>query len=49
MHRCQKCDKQAKYFFSPDLDIRGLGACEEHKEEVQMEYFIMMSDLWNKR
>lgn len=37
--KCYICKKDAVYRYSPDLDLRGLGACEEHKDEVMIEYY----------
>lgn len=42
-HRaCNVCDKQATGCYSPDLDIKGLCFCAEHKDEVQLVYVMLM-------
>ena len=40
---CEICGKKAVYRFSPDLDVRGLGACRKHKEDMQLAYIILLS------
>jgi len=39
---CVICGGEAVYSFSPDLDVRGLGACESHRTEVQRAYEILV-------
>ena len=34
------CKKEAVRVFSPDLDIEGIGACDEHLAEVRMQLLI---------
>lgn len=38
---CVKCGKPAIKYLSPDLDIKGIWACEEHKELVHMAYIAL--------
>lgn len=40
--KCLICGKKAVHRFSPDLDIEGLGSCNEHVEDVQMAYMMLM-------
>jgi hypothetical protein len=39
---CEICGKKAVFFFSPDLDIQGLGACKKHKKVIQVAYLVLM-------
>jgi hypothetical protein len=41
---CEICGKKAKWIFSPDLDIRGLGACKKHLEDMRLAYYLLVSD-----
>lgn len=41
--KCEICNKKAIYRLSPDMDIKGLGACMKHKEDVYIGYTILMS------
>ena len=38
---CIICKKKAKWSFSPDLDIEGLGACSKHKIDVGDAYMML--------
>jgi len=40
--KCVICQREAVYSFSPDLDVRGLGSCENHRTEVQRAYEILV-------
>ena len=40
---CEICGIEAMYFSTPDLDIQGLGACEEHRELMREACLILMS------
>ena len=40
--RCVICGTEAVTSFSPDLDIRGLGACEIHRTDVRTAYEILV-------
>jgi hypothetical protein len=40
---CVICNKYAKFRFSPDLDISGLGACNKHLEDVRIIYSLLLS------
>ncbi len=39
---CAICDKPATQRWSPDLDIHGMGSCEDHREEVRIVYFMLI-------
>lgn len=39
---CLKCGKPAKFRYTVDLDIRGIGMCEEHKDEISEDLLIAM-------
>ena len=39
---CEICGKKALFVFSPDMDIRGLGACKKHKQDMQLAYIILL-------
>jgi hypothetical protein len=39
---CSKCGMPATGRFSPDMDIKGLCFCDEHKREVQIAYSTLM-------
>jgi hypothetical protein len=45
---CRVCDKQAVGCFRPDLDIKGLCFCEEHKDEVMIEYMTIIREAIKK-
>jgi len=45
---CRVCDKKAVGCFSPDLDIKGLCFCEEHKDEVMIEYMTIIREAIKK-
>jgi len=42
--KCEICNGEAVYRFSPDVDIEGLGACDKDKESVQMAYIILLNE-----
>jgi len=31
---CIKCNKTAQHHYSPDIDVKGIGMCNECKDEV---------------
>ena len=39
---CHICDKKATGCYRPDLDIKGLCFCDEHKEQVQTAYLLII-------
>jgi hypothetical protein len=47
---CVKCGTKATKRYSPDLDIKGIGMCDEHAEEIQMDLLIAQFDKkgWDK-
>lgn len=54
--QCAKCSKPVVHRWSPDLDLNWIGACEEHKELVEMAYIALCTSgyrmykqvLWKK-
>lgn len=42
-HGCIICNRRAKWRFSPDLDIWGIGSCEKHLEVVRVAYTLLIS------
>lgn len=45
--KCIKCNKKAEFRYSPDLDIKGIGMCEEHKKEIQTDILISNFEGWD--
>ena len=45
---CIKCGKPATKRYSPDLDIKGIGMCDEHKEEIRMDILVASFEGWDK-
>ena len=43
---CVKCGKRATKRYSPDLDLNGIGMCDEHEEEVRKDLMIAMFTDW---
>ena len=41
---CIKCGKPADKVYKPDLDLTGIGMCNEHEEEVTMDIMISLMD-----
>lgn len=44
--KCIKCGAEALNRWSPDLDIKGIGFCDEHQEEVMDD--ILVASLGNE-
>jgi hypothetical protein len=42
--KCVKCGAIATKRVSPDLDITGIGMCDEHEEEVKLDLLITQFD-----
>lgn len=42
------CKKKAVVRYSPDLDIRGVGACKEHKVHVHYALLMKLDKTSNK-
>ena len=42
--KCTVCESDAITRFSPDLDIRGLGACEEHVNTLRWAMYLLMNE-----
>ena len=47
---CVKCGAVATKKYSPDLDIKGIGMCAEHTDEVMMDLMVAQFDKkgWEK-
>ena len=43
MNQCIICKKKAKFRFSPDMDIQGIGTCKKHQSDVQIAYGILLT------
>ena len=43
---CIKCGKTATKRYSPDLDLNGIGMCDEHEEEIRKDLMIAMFTDW---
>ena len=41
---CIKCGKPATKVYSPDLDVKGIGMCNEHSQEIYLDLMICMMD-----
>jgi hypothetical protein len=48
MQVCIKCGKTATKVYSPDLDVKGIGMCDEHEEEVKFDLLIANFQGWDK-
>jgi hypothetical protein len=48
MQVCIKCGKTATKVYSPDLDVKGIGMCDEHEEEVKVDLLIANFQGWDK-
>ena len=44
---CVKCGAPATKRYSPDLDIKGIGMCAEHTDEIMMDLMIAQFDKKN--
>jgi hypothetical protein len=44
---CIKCGKKATKRYSPDLDIKGIGMCDEHAEEIQCDIVVAQLEGWD--
>ncbi len=41
---CIKCGALATKRYSPDLDVKGIGMCDEHEEEVMLDLLVTQFD-----
>jgi len=41
---CIKCGAPANKRYSPDLDVKGIGMCDEHEEEIKLDLLITQMD-----
>ena len=48
--KCIKCNATASKKYSSDLDIKGIGMCDEHEEEIKLDLLITQFDPkgWDK-
>jgi hypothetical protein len=48
--KCIKCGALATKRYSPDLDIKGIGMCDKHEEEIRLDLLITQFDKkgWQK-
>ena len=48
--KCIKCGKEATKVYKPDLDVTGIGMCDEHLEEIQLDLLVAQFDKkgWEK-
>lgn len=40
--KSELCEKEADYRLSLDLDVQGLGVCEQHREVMRYAYQLLM-------
>lgn len=47
---CIKCGAPATKRLSPDLDIKGIGMCDEHESEIKLDLLVTQFDKdgWKK-
>jgi hypothetical protein len=43
---CIKCHKPATKVYRPDMDLNGIGMCDEHEEEIRKDLMIAMFTDW---
>ena len=48
MQVCIKCGKTATKVYSPNIDVKGIGMCDEHEEEVKVDLLIATFQGWDK-
>lgn len=41
--KCAKCEKEAIKVFRPDLDLAGIGMCEDHEDEISIHCIMLMT------
>lgn len=42
--KCHLCNKKAIGRLSPDMDLKGVGFCKEHKYEMMTNYIMLFSE-----
>ena len=47
---CIKCGKTATKAYTPDFDIKGIGMCNDHEDEIKLDLLITQFDTkgWDK-
>lgn len=49
MTKCIKCGIETDIVITPDIDIKGIGVCEEHKEEIRLDIILALyTDDWKR-
>lgn len=46
--KCIKCGTNAIKTYSPDLDIKGIGMCKEHEDEIMLDLLVANYEGWEK-
>lgn len=41
---CIKCGKKAYRIYKPDLDLKGIGMCSDHQDEITLDLMIANFD-----
>jgi hypothetical protein len=41
---CIKCGNAATGAFTPDLDVKGIGYCDDHVEEIRLDLLVAQFD-----
>jgi hypothetical protein len=41
--KCVCCDKEAIKAIRPDIDLKGIGYCQEHETDVKLAYCLMLN------
>ena len=42
--KCVVCDKEATGRISPDMDLQGVGYCDQHQDGVMLAYIALIGD-----
>lgn len=47
---CIKCGKPADKVYRPDLDLKGIGMCNEHEQEITIDIlsFVLNEDAYER-
>lgn len=48
--KCIKCGKPPDKVYRPDLDLKGIGMCNEHEQEVTLDIMVSLinEDGWKR-
>lgn len=44
--KCIFCDKEATKAYRPDLDLTGLGTCDDHMNELTLMVLLWQGEKW---